>query len=148
MDLVADGELEVSTYDSKGRLTATINNPKIEGNIIKVGDDSIVTKNKYDNAGNQISSTDAMGNLTEYEYDNQGRISKVIENGEVKGTYKYDEFNKDSSGKYKSIEELVTYANGAVSKTITNGSDQIMSVEDESSDGNIKQSMNMTKMEN
>lgn len=138
MDLVADGELEVSTYDSKGRLTATINNPKIEGNIIKVGDDSIVTKNKYDNAGNQISSTDAMGNLTEYEYDNQGRISKVIENGEVKGTYKYDEFNKDSSGKYKSIEELVTYANGAVSKTITNGSDQIMSVEDESSDGNIK----------
>mgnify|MGYP001438025222 FL=1 len=79
-----------------------------------------------------------MGNLTEYEYDNQGRISKVIENGEVKGTYKYDEFNKDSSGKYKSIEELVTYANGAVSKTITNGSDQIMSVEDESSDGNIK----------
>ena len=47
-----------------------------------------------------------MGNLTEYEYDNQGRISKVIENGEVKGTYKYDEFNKDSSGKYKSIEDL------------------------------------------
>lgn len=76
MDLVADGELEVSTYDSKGRLTATINNPKIEGNIIKVGDDSIVTKNKYDNAGNQISSTDAMGNLTEYEYDNQEELAR------------------------------------------------------------------------
>lgn len=144
-DLIVDGKLVVSTYDEKGRLTATISNPKIEENLIKVGNKSIVTQNKYDNAGNQISSTDALGNVTEYEYDTQGRISKVIESGEVKGTYKYDEFNKDKSGKCESIEETLTYANGAVSKTTTNGADQVMSVIDETADGNIKTSYEYDK---
>lgn len=88
------GKLYVSTYDKNGNLTATIINPEIDSSQIKVGDNSIVTRNEYDDGGNLLKSTDAMGNITSYEYDSQGRISKVLENGDAKGIYNYDKFDK------------------------------------------------------
>lgn len=143
-DLVEEGKLSISTYDKSGNLVATIINPEIKGDLIKVGDNSIVTRNDYDNAGNLLKSTDAMGNITSYEYDSQGRISKVLESGEVKGTYDYDKFN-EVNGKYDSIEESITYANGARYVTTTNGSEQVLSVSDESADGALKTSYEYDK---
>lgn len=137
-DLAADGNLSVSTYDERGNLTATILNPEIDGSSFKVGDNSIVTKNEYDASGNLKSTTDANGNMTSYEYDEQGRLLKVTTDGSVKGTYSYDDLKKGADGTYESVVETVTYANGAVAKTTTNGSDQIMSVKDETTDGNIE----------
>ncbi|MCR5736444.1 MAG: DUF6531 domain-containing protein [Eubacterium sp.] len=143
-DLVEEGKLSVSTYDKNGNLVATIINPEIKGDSIKVGDNSIVTRNEYDSAGNLLKSIDAMGNETSYEYDSQGRISKVLESEEVKGTYNYDEFNK-IDGKCNSIKESITYVNGAKSVTATNGSGQVLSISDESADGNLKTSYEYDK---
>ncbi len=137
-DLAVKGKLSVSTYDEMGNLTATIVNPEIDGSSFKVGDDSIVTKNEYDKSGNLKSTTDANGNITYYEYDEQGRILKVTTDGSVKGTYSYDNLKKDADGSYESVVETVTYANGAVAKTTTNGSGQTMSVKDETNDGSIE----------
>lgn len=120
-DLAVDGKLSVSTYDDNGNLTATIVNPEIEGTTFKVGENSIVTKNEYDNSGNLKSTTDANGNVTSYEYDEQGRILKVTTDGNVKGTYSYDNLEKGVEGTYESVVDIVTYANGAVAKTTTNG---------------------------
>lgn len=143
-DMVQDGKLYVSTYDKNGNLTATIINPEIDSSQIKVGDNSIVTRNEYDDGGNLLKSTDAMGNITSYEYDSQGRISKVLENGDAKGIYNYDKFDK-VDGKYDSIEESITYANGAKFVTTTNGSDQALSISDETCDGNLKTSYEYDK---
>ena len=137
-DLAVEGKLSVSTYDEVGNLTATIINPEIDGSSFKAGDDSIVTKNQYDESGNLKLTTDANGNITSYEYDEQGRILKVTTDGSVKGTYSYDNLKTGENGTYESVVETVTYANGAVAKTTTNGSDQIMSVKDETNDGNIE----------
>ena len=137
-DLAVEGKLSVSTYDEMGNLTATIVNPEIDGSSFKVGDDSIVTKNEYDKSGNLKSTTDANGNTTSYEYDEQGRILKVTTDGGVKGTYSYDNLKKGEDGTYESVVETLTYANGAVAKTKTNGSGQIMSVKDETNDGSIE----------
>lgn len=133
-----EGKLSVSTYDESGNLAATIINPEINGSLFKIGKDSIVTKNSYDKSGNLTSTTDANGNTISYEYDEQGRILKVIEDGSVKATYSYDNLQKDNDGTYESVVETVTYANGGVAKTITNGSDQIISVKDETVSGNIE----------
>lgn len=137
-NLVVEGKLSVSTYDESGNLAATIINPEINGSLFKIGKDSIVTKNSYDKSGNLTSTTDANGNTISYEYDEQGRILKVIEDGSVKATYSYDNLQKDNDGTYESVVETVTYANGGVAKTITNGSDQIISVKDETVSGNIE----------
>ena len=115
-NLVVEGKLSVSTYDESGNLAATIINPEINGSLFKIGKDSIVTKNSYDKSGNLTSTTDANGNTISYEYDEQGRILKVIEDGSVKATYSYDNLQKDNDGTYESVVETVTYANGGVAK--------------------------------
>ena len=66
---IDDGKLIVKTYDEKGNQTATITNPEISGNTLKVGKDSIVTTNEYNQNGNLIKSTDGEGNQTKYEYN-------------------------------------------------------------------------------
>ena len=123
-----DGKLVVKTYDEKGNQTATITNPDITGDTFKVGNDSIVTKNEYDQNGNVIKSIDGEGNQTKYEYDEQGRKTKVITPSDSTNTYSYDELTKD--GNDKVVVDTVTDALGRVSKTTNNGSDQITKIED------------------
>lgn len=137
-DLIVDGKLSVSTYDDMGNVTATIVNPEISGTSFKVGENSIVTKNVYDKEGKLKTATDGNGNVTSYDYDEQGRIMKVTSSGSVKETYSYDNLEKGNDGKYEAVVESVTYANGAISKTTSNGSEQIMSVKDETKDGNLE----------
>ena len=125
---IDDGKLIVKTYDEKGNQTATITNPEISGNTLKVGKDSIVTTNEYNQNGNLIKSTDGEGNQTKYEYDEQGRTTKVITPSDATNTYSYDELIKD--GNDRGVVDTVTDALGRVSKTTNNGSDQITKIED------------------
>ena len=111
----ADGSITVYTYDYKNKIADVVRNQPVT-----------------------MKTTDANGNTISYEYDEQGRILKVIEDGSVKATYSYDNLQKDNDGTYESVVETVTYANGGVAKTITNGSDQIISVKDETVSGNIE----------
>jgi len=132
---IDDGKLIVKTYDEKGNQTATITNPEISGNTLKVGKDSIVTTNEYNQNGNLIKSTDGEGNQTKYEYDEQGRTTKVITPSDATNTYSYDELIKD--GNDRGVVDTVTDALGRVSKTTNNGSDQITKIEDISSTKSI-----------
>lgn len=125
---IDDGKLIVKTYDEKGNQTATITNPEISGNTLKAGKDSIVTTNEYNQNGNLIKSTDGEGNQTKYEYDEQGRTTKVITPSDATNTYSYDELIKD--GNDRGVVDTVTDALGRVSKTTNNGSDQITKIED------------------
>lgn len=125
---IDDGKLIVKTYDEKGNQTATVTNPEISGNTLKVGKDSIVTTNEYNQNGNLIKSTDGEGNQTKYEYDEQGRTTKVITPSDATNTYSYDELIKD--GNDRGVVDTVTDALGRVSKTTNNGSDQITKIED------------------
>ena len=125
---IDDGKLIVKTYDEKGNQTATITNPEISGNTLKVCKDSIVTTNEYNQNGNLIKSTGGEGNQTKYEYDEQGRTTKVITPSDATNKYSYDELTKDGNG--RGVVDTVTDALGRVSKTTNNGSDQITKIED------------------
>lgn len=135
VDCIAEGIFVVNTYDEKGNQTATITNPEITVDAYKVGKDSIVTTNEYDKNGNLIKSTDGEGNQIKYEYDEQGRTTKVITPSDATNTYSYDELIKD--GNDRGVVDTVTDALGRVSKTTNNGSDQITKIEDISSTKSI-----------
>ena len=52
--------------------------------------------------------------------------------------YSYDNIEKDSKGNIKSVVDTVTDALGSVSKTTTNGTEQVLSIKDETSSGSIE----------
>lgn len=135
---IAEGKLSVNTYDAYGNQTDTIINPEVAGDTFKVGENSIVTSNEYDAAGMLIKSTDANGNSTCYEYDEQGRVTKVTTAVGTSNQYSYDNIEKDSKGNIKSVVDTVTDALGSVSKTTTNGTEQVLSIKDETSSGSIE----------
>ena len=137
-DLIDDGKLSVSTYDSQGNLTATIINPEKSGKDFKIGKNSIVTKNEYDESGNLILSMDAKGNKTTYSYDEQGRIISVSELGDKKFDYSYDNYKLDYSGKINQIFDKIVYKNGRTIENITNGSEQLISEIESASDITIR----------
>lgn len=137
-DLIDDGKLSVSTYDSQGNLTATIINPKLLGNEFKVGEDSIVTKNEYDKSGNLILSMDANGNKTNYSYDEQGRIISVSESGDKKVDYSYNQVNRYNHNRFNQVIDKTVYKNGRTIESISNGSEQLISEIESSTDGSIR----------
>lgn len=135
---IAEGKLSVNTYDVYGNQTDTIINPEVAGDTFKVGENSIVTSNEYDAEGMLIKSTDANGNSTCYEYDEQGRVTKVTTAVGTSNQYSYDNIEKDSKGNIKSVVDTVTDALGSVSKTTINGTEQVLSIKDETSSGSIE----------
>lgn len=136
-------KLVVTVYDKYGRLTDTIQNPVYRNGAFTVdATNSIVTSNKYDENGNLIEEKDGRGNKTTYEYDEEGRLTKVsIPDGTetVNDTlYAYDIQNKDTSGYIISTTDKTTNALGNVSEIVKNGAGQVLSVEDKHSTNSIK----------
>ena len=77
------------TYDALGRLTEeTLPDPDGEGPSNPL--ESPVTAYEYDDLGNVLSITDALGNTTYYRYDALGRRTHVI-NANFEGTYDPEE---------------------------------------------------------
>ena len=141
----ATQKLVVTVYDKHGRLTDTIQNPVYRNGAFTVdATNSIVTSNKYDENGNLTEETDGKGSKTTYEYNEEGRLTKVSlpdGTGTANDTlYAYDIQNKDASGNILSTTDKTTNALGNVSETVKNGAGQVLSVEDKHATNGIKTS--------
>lgn len=134
---IVEGKLSVSIHDQNGNLTDEIINPEYNNGYYRIGENSIVTSNIYNNKGLLIKTVNANGNDTAYNYDEQGRLIKVQINNEYFNSYEYDTENINDSGKLKSISTITTDALGRKSKVETNGEGKILSVTDEASTGDI-----------
>lgn len=71
------GKLSLALYNEDGKNIANIENPSVSNNEFKVGDNSIVTKNTYDEKGNESEVIDGNGIKTRYDYDESSRVTKV-----------------------------------------------------------------------
>ncbi|MEG1142315.1 MAG: RHS repeat domain-containing protein, partial [Clostridia bacterium] len=124
------GILTVLLYDSLGNQTTTMQNPVYDSvgkTFYADGDNTIVTEKKYNTSGNVTEDIDGEGNVTKYEYDAEGRVSKVIlpdsENNVT--TMTYDVENSDGT-----TSTIVTDANGNKSETVTNSQDLAVLIKD------------------
>ena len=136
-------KLVVTVYDKYGRLTDTIQNPIYRNGAFTVdATNSIVTSNKYDESGNLIEETDGKGNKTTYEYNEEGKFTKVSLSdgtGTANDTlYVYGIQNNDDAGNIISTTDTTTNALGNVSETVYNGAGQVLSVEDKHATNSIK----------
>lgn len=106
-------KLVVTVYDKYGRLTDTIQNPIYRNGAFTVdATNSIVTSNKYDESGNLIEETDGKGNKTTYEYNEEGKLTKVSlpdGSGSANDTlYAYGIQNNDDAGNIISTTDTTT----------------------------------------
>ena len=140
--------LNVHVYDADGRETAAAVNPvwdETQG-CFTIGELSICTEAEYDNRGNLLKSTDAEGNETGYEYDNQSRLVKVIlvkkteaSDGTITVStdnsmnYTYSE-GYDSNDRYYS-KVTATNAKGAVSEEISDANGNVIKTTDKGTSG-------------
>lgn len=135
-------KLTLTLYDKNGKLTDTIQNPEYSNSSFRVSSSSIVTTNTYDDAGNLIQEKDAKGNITSYEYNAEGKITKVsVPDGSSSGNdtiYAYDIHNYDETGNnIDSTKDTTTNALGNVSETVYNGGGQVLSVTDKGTNTDI-----------
>lgn len=146
-------KLVVTVYDKYGRLTDTIQNPIYRNGAFTVdATNSIVTSNKYDESGNLIEETDGKGNKTTYEYNEEGKLTKVSlpdGSGSANDTlYAYGIQNNDDAGNIISTTDTTTNALGYISETVKNGAGQVLSVEDKHATNSIKTSYEYDKSGN
>ena len=139
----ATPKLVVTVYDKHGRLTDTIQNPVYRNGAFTVdATNSIVTSNQYDESGNLTQETDGKGNKTTYEYNEEGKLTKVSlpdGTGTANDTlYAYNIQNQDTEGNILSTKDTKTNALGNVSETVKNGAGQVLSVEDIHTSNSIK----------
>jgi RHS repeat-associated protein len=69
-----DGTITRYTYDKEWRLLTTVR-AYIDSNNTEII--TSTTSNTYDVAGQLFESTDTLGRVTRYEYDNDGRVTKI-----------------------------------------------------------------------
>lgn len=128
----ADGRITLTLYDAKGMQTASVMSPSIQGSDYQIGEDTVVTKQEYDDKGNVTKETDAKGTVTEYVYDDSARVTQVTQDagGEkvvTKAAYTTDAQGgtttttiTDAKG-HTSVE--IADAAGLTKKTTDNGDD-------------------------
>lgn len=116
-------------------MTAEIKNPVHSNEKWKISDESIVNTNTFDSQGNTLTSTDGMGNVIKYEYDNLSRIEKVIlpdsGQGENITQYMYDIYESDGITSDKTID-----ANGHTSKEYKDSDGNTVRISDDG-DGKV-----------
>lgn len=104
-----DGDISISyEYDASGRVTKYIDEEGNEfiteydsaGNVVKLLDakGNTIQENTYDELSYLVSSTDALGIETQYNYDSVGNLIKTIESintaREAETSYKYDKVGR------------------------------------------------------
>ena len=94
----------------------------------------------YDEDGNVISITDLQKQETEYEYDTDGDLTKIIQDGQTKMTYTYDDYhNVKTATSQEGLSYSFEYdAYGNNTKvSITSGSQTISSSAEYANNGNL-----------
>ena len=115
----AIGNVTEYVYNQNGMLAQTVNADKTTVNYDYDEIDELVAKTyddgeqaalfAYDADGNRVSMTDLAG-VTDYEYDDAGRVTAIIlYNGVSRVTYKYNEFGEVTELGYPDATK-VTYA--------------------------------------
>lgn len=94
----ADGKVTLTLYDAKGMQTASVTNPSVQGSDYRIGEDTIVTKQEYDEKGNVVKETDAKGTATEYAYDDSARVTQVTQDAGGEKIATKAEYTIDAEG--------------------------------------------------
>lgn len=124
----ADGKVTLTLYNEKGNQTASVINPSVENGSYAVGKDTIVTKQQHDDKGNVIKETDPEGVVTEYAYDDSGRVTQVTQDAEGGKLTTKAEYTTDAAGGTTST--TITDAKGHTSVEVKDAAGLIRSTTD------------------
>ncbi len=136
------GHVTHNTYDAAGRLISVTQNYDPAKTQNEDNQWNIVTTYAYDVRGNQISITDTLGRVTQYEYDDADRLTKTIDpaGNETTSTYNAagqliavtEALNRTTQYAYDDAGRLVstTDALGGVSSTAYNPDGTVASTTD------------------
>lgn len=131
------GILTYTLYNEEGTAYGTVIDPEWTDGHYTAGDDSVVTLSSFDEKGNIISKTDALANITEMEYDDQNRLTKVTlpsdANDPNETMFTYSE-SSNSSGDYTSTV-TTTDALGRTSTEVMDANGNTVSITDNGSSG-------------
>ncbi len=126
-------------YNEEGTSYGSVIEPAWDNGRFIITEDSIVEVNSFEDRGNLSESRDPLGNITEFGYDQENRLSSVTlpdsENNVT--TFSYSE-SSNNSGDYTSAVTM-TDALGARSVEVSDASGNTVSISD-----NGKQSENIT----
>ena len=127
--------LTVSVYDENARVTHSIKNPVYKNGTFSYDkNSSSMTKMTYDEKGNVLTSTDANGNITRYEYDETSRINKVtLPDRSGKNQMNYSYIDADADGNATTV---TTNAKNAVSTVKVDAGGRTLETVDKNSSGN------------
>ncbi len=87
----ADGGITSYTYDAAGRVAAVM---EPRGNLVGAVPANFQQSFTYDNSGNLVTSTDALGRITFNEYDDAGNLKKITTADGLITTYTYNSANE------------------------------------------------------
>jgi YD repeat-containing protein len=130
---IDDNNAKITAFvnDSKGDQTHEILNPTYDaatGNYI-ADQNSIVNESELDASDNVIAEVDGEGKRTEFTYNGEAEITKVKLPDGNSTNYSYGAVSFDGTAEARKTD-IVTYANGATSKTVKNKRDQIIEIRD------------------
>ena len=100
-DQMDEGLLTLTCFNEEGDETAVVVDPGWDGSTFTVPEDSVFTKTSYDVNGNMTSQTDALGNITEYVYDEEDRVTSVsLPDTDNMTTFSYSEAVDEDDDNY------------------------------------------------
>ena len=98
-----EGITTYTLYNEEGTTYGSVIDPAWDINRFVITEDSIVEVNFFDDRGNISGSRDPLGNVTEFGYDQENRLSSVTlsDTGANVTTFSYSE-SSNNSGDYTS----------------------------------------------
>ena len=134
-----EGITTYTLYNEEGTAYGSVIEPAWENDRFIITEDSIVEVNYFDDRGNISGSRDPLGNITEFGYDQENRLTSVTlpDTGTNITTFNYSE-SSNNSGDYTSTVTM-TDALGARSVEVSDASGNTVSISD-----NGKQNENIT----
>ena len=134
-----EGITTYTLYNEEGTTYGSVIDPAWDINRFVITEDSIVEVNFFDDRGNISGSRDPLGNVTEFGYDQENRLSSVTlsDTGANVTTFSYSE-SSNNSGDYTSTVTM-TDALGARRIEVSDASGNTVSISD-----NGKQNENIT----